>query len=451
MKKILALHLIISILMSNCNPISILSIHGQNTSSFWYKTYGYEGVHEFAEALVQTTDGGFVIAGSPREYGFLPDPGPVTLVKADSTLVKADSSGNMLWNKTIGRSVVEVNGLVQTTDNGFAMVVDSQFDEEDEETIDEFWLIKTDGNGSMQWNQTYGRGIMGSFVHTDDGGFALVHENSSLIKTDHEGKIEWIQEISMDPKVLVQTKDHGFAIAGLINSRAGLVKTDSEGNVQWSQWYGEYETVDTLVQTSDGGFALGGGSDMWLLKTVSNGTLQWTYFSDSSKRTIALVQTTDEGFALIGEAHISFSRGDDIFVKIDRNGNMQWNKTYDWWTYLSDLVQVFDGGFAFSGNTMLFRGCSNGNSVYDSQMLLVKTNSSGYSSYKPPPYFDCGDNEEDGFQLDFQSMIDILTEEMEENKIIFILPVLLIISYFLYRRIKNRITQDKGSGLYPDK
>ncbi|MCU0415514.1 MAG: hypothetical protein MUE91_14140 [Ignavibacteriaceae bacterium] len=56
------------------------------------KTYG--GIEaEDANAVVQTDDGGYIIAGSTRSYG---------AGNFDLYIIRTDPSGNIIWTKTFG-------------------------------------------------------------------------------------------------------------------------------------------------------------------------------------------------------------------------------------------------------------------------------------------------------------------------------------------------------------
>jgi len=113
-----------------------------------------------------------------------------------------------------------------------------------------FWLVKTNNSGNMEWNQTYGGSdydFAHSLVETSDGGFAIVGYTGSF---------------------------------GAGNANFWLVKTDGCGNMEWNQTYGiaDYNRAYSLVQTSDGGLALAGSSgsgfsDFWLIKTDKSGII----------------------------------------------------------------------------------------------------------------------------------------------------------------------------------
>ncbi len=63
--------------------------------------------------------------------------------------------------------------LVETSDGGFAIAGDT---ESFGARGSDFWLVKTDGSGNMEWSQTYGGAgdeKAYSLVATSDGGYAL--------------------------------------------------------------------------------------------------------------------------------------------------------------------------------------------------------------------------------------------------------------------------------------
>ena len=260
----------------------------------WTRAYGGANI-DSAWSVVQTGDGGYALTGYTDSYG---------AGSYDFWLVKADSSGVVQWNQTYGGTDYdEAWSVVATVDGGYAIAGDTWsfgaggFD---------FWLVKTDASGNMEWNQTYGGtgwDIAHSLVETIDGGYALVGSTNSfgagssdfwLVKTDVDGNMVWNQTYggtSMDwGSSVVETGDGGYALTGRTSSfGAGgfdswLVKTDSAGNVQWNQTYGgaSDDHAWSVVQTVDGGYALAGstmsygagGSDFWLVKVNAEMNLE---------------------------------------------------------------------------------------------------------------------------------------------------------------------------------
>jgi hypothetical protein len=299
--------------------------------------------------LGQTSDGGYALAGDTSSFG---------AGNSDFWLVKTDTDGNVQWNKTYAETDDDgATALVQTSDGGYALAgyglsygaglpMDS-------------FLVKTDANGTMQWNQTYKRGTDDEYAYA-----------------------------------LVQTSDGGYALAGDIqNSVTGdldfwLVKTDGNGNALWNRTYGRtsdeelnFERAFALVETVDGGYALtgikhsDGMQDAWLVKTDGSGNMQWnqTYGGIGNDLAAALVQTSDGGYALAGLTR-SFGAGnlDAWLVKTDTDGNVQWNKAYGgtYYEFAHALVQMSDGGYALAGRT-------NSSGAGDYDFWLVKTDAHG--------------------------------------------------------------------------
>ena len=74
----------------------------------WNRSFGGSAVDE-AYSLIQTTDGGYAVAGGTDEsYGAGDD---------DFWVIKLDSQGNEVWDKTFdGNKYDKVNSLIQTND-----------------------------------------------------------------------------------------------------------------------------------------------------------------------------------------------------------------------------------------------------------------------------------------------------------------------------------------------
>jgi len=107
-------------------------------NQLWNKTYD-STVDDYAYSLVQTSDSGYALAGRTGAYGE---------VDGNFWLVKTDSSGNQLWNKTFGGSGDDVAySIIQTSDGGYALA--GETDSFTVLSIDsEPLLVKTDPSGN---------------------------------------------------------------------------------------------------------------------------------------------------------------------------------------------------------------------------------------------------------------------------------------------------------------
>jgi hypothetical protein len=150
----------------------------------WNQTYGGAG-DECARSVVQTAEGGYALAGHTNSYG---------AGSYDFWLVKTDANGNVEWNRTYEGAGDELAWpLVQTADGGYALAgrTIKSYDPYDSD----FWLVKTDSEGNMQWNKTYGgagEDDAYSLIQTHDGGYALA---GSTTVFDPEHGDAWLIKI----------------------------------------------------------------------------------------------------------------------------------------------------------------------------------------------------------------------------------------------------------------
>ncbi len=318
----------------------------------WSLTYGGPD-DDRAYAVVQTSDYGYALAGF-TSTGALP-------TDYDFWLIKTSFKGILLWDRTYGSDSVNeyAYSMIQTSDGGFALA--GSIAQPTGGSL--FWLVKTDSNGNMQWNRSYG--------------YPGAYQSASAV---------------------IQTADSGYALAGSPNL---VVKTDADGNMQWMHTYGNPNVQDNATQiriedivqslASTGGFAITGYSyfyggesgyygishrDFWLGKTDSQGTLLWekTYRptnppGSNEAHVYSMIQTSDEGYLLAGSGSGQIANGAWI-VKTDSAGSMLWSQTNN-----LDLpsggeihaVIVETGGYAFAGSIPTTKD----------HMLLILTDSMG--------------------------------------------------------------------------
>ena len=130
----------------------------------WEKTFAGTNLEE-ADSVWQTTDGGYIIAGTTESFG---------AGSSDFYLVKTDAAGIMEWQKTFGGTSADYGYSVrQTTDGGYIIAGDTRsFGAGNGDS----YLIKTDAAGIMEWDNTYGgSGIDYAYSvrQTTDGGYIL--------------------------------------------------------------------------------------------------------------------------------------------------------------------------------------------------------------------------------------------------------------------------------------
>jgi Mg-chelatase subunit ChlD len=339
----------------------------------WSRTFGGKG-EDYAEAVIQTSDGGYAIAGWTTSY---------SAGSTDAWLVKTDRYGNEEWNKTFGGYKRDAaSSIIQTSDGGYVLAGHT---ESYGKGSDDFWLIKTDSYGDVIWSRVFGsRSSLDeatSIVQASDGGYVIAgiaagNGDAWLVKTDRHGNELWNKTFgghSLDTaESLIQTSDGGYAFAGVtlsynaVSGDAWLVKTDSYGNEQWNKTFGAYnwEAASSIIQTSDGGYAIAGctcsygkgSADFWVLKTNCYGNKEWskTFGGDDWDEASSIIQTSDGGYAIVGWT-LSYGAGssDAWFMKTDSYGDEEWSKTLGGYNPdgVRSIIQKPDGYYIIAGWT----------------------------------------------------------------------------------------------------
>jgi len=339
----------------------------------WDKTFGGED-DDYGCFIQQTSDGGYIITGKTESY---------SNGKTDAWLIKTDSDGNKLWDKTFGYGIFDSGSEVrQTSDGGYIVVGSVNVTGGPRGDI---WLIKTDSNGDIIWDKVFGgigHNYGNSILITNDGGYLLVgssfisQETNGyqlwLIKTDDAGEILWDKKhggAEFDTGWCIQpTNDGCYIITGETGSygagdtNAWLLKIDITGEELWNKTFGgdDIDRGCTVQQTNNGGFIIAGHTtryksyEAWLIKTNSDGDEEWikTYGKKlGCDMFFSVKQTPDGGYIITGDTTsyrqgIGHNKGDVWLLKADSNGNVPINKAFNFNVNLIEwLFERFPNAF----------------------------------------------------------------------------------------------------------
>lgn len=163
----------------------------------WGKTYLNPGNDDEANCIVQTDDGNYVFAGSRG----------ITSGKSKLYVAKIDSTGehDILWNKSYGENYLNSAYSIQKTDKGgyiIAGVKNFRATNIKPFTVTgDAYILKLDSNGNNLWERTYGMGELSeafSIHKTNDGGYIVGGTtkksgdgpgNAYVLKLDQLGRI----------------------------------------------------------------------------------------------------------------------------------------------------------------------------------------------------------------------------------------------------------------------
>ena len=206
----------------------------------WERLYGGEARDE-GHSIHKAADGGYVVAGLWS----------IRTGEEDAYLVRIDSLGNLLFERTYGGSPSdEAYSGQQTLDGGYVL---AGYTSSSGAGGRDIHLIKTDSLGAMTWDATYGGAgddVGHSMEQSSDGGYVIVGETSPFGSDDED---------------------------------VFLVKTDSLGNAMWERTFGGSlpDVGYSVQQAADGGYIIVGKTrsfglgvyDVYLIKTDENGLI----------------------------------------------------------------------------------------------------------------------------------------------------------------------------------
>lgn len=305
----------------------------------WNLTFGGPYA-DGAWCLQETDDGGYILVGNSASRG----------EGSDLFLIRADRMGQSIWSRIWGGSAEDVGYFVkETKDGGFIVTGSTKSYSIGEELL---WLLKTDGNGNLSWERTFG----GFVSSSGDGGW------------------------SAD-----ETDDGGYIITGYTQSQGNgrkdlwLLKTDGQGRKVWDRTFGgrDDDVGMSVLQSRDGGYIVAGrtasfirgGDDIWLLKTDPMGEEQWnkTFGGDRDDAGFQVVELSDS-YAIVGRTESGSEEKKIILIKVDSNGRKLWERSYRG-SSASSLQSTSDGGYIIAGRI------DNADTGRDA--LIIKTDSAG--------------------------------------------------------------------------
>ena len=397
------------------------STRAQAPSIEWQKCYG--GTFEdYARDCQNTTDGGFVFVGTSTFAN-----GDVTVNHGydDYWIIKTSSTGIIQWQVSVGGSEIDFpRSIEQTSDDGYIICGFSKSNDYDVSGhhggsfYSDFWVVKLNSTGTLIWQKSLGgtdHDSGYSVKETSDGGYIVAGEARSndgdvsghhgflgdywIAKLDASGNITWQKcyggtdgDVATD---ILETSDGGFIIAGYAfsndfdvvgnhgNSDFWIIKLSNVGNVQWKKCYGGIysEEAQRIKPTPDGGYIIIGTThsnngdvsgkhdsfDYWVVKIDINGTLQWQKClgGDSEDYGYGIDVTSDGGYIVTGytlsnNGDVSGNHGDWDFwvVKLNESGSLLWQKCLGGTSYdrSFSIKQAPDGGYIIAGYSISENG-----------------------------------------------------------------------------------------------
>lgn len=354
----------------------------ENGDLDWQKSFGGSG-SDLLQSVALTNDGGFILAGVSSSNKGL-DKKEDSRGQDDFWVIKLNAKGSEQWQVTIGGDSQEkLHSIKVTNDGGYILGGTSSSDKSAEKNEDSFgnldyWVVKLDNKGKIEWQKTFGGRYadeLRSIDTTFDGGYILGGYSNSpasgnkssdnlgtgdywVLKLDNKGIIQWQKTIGGkgDDQLYVvkQTYDKGYILGGNSNSEISefksksnsegtdfwVVKLDEKGEIKWQETYnyGKYDVLTSIVENKDHSLLIGG---------FAKGE-----FSTSK---------------ITGKVKAQKGTDDYIALKINEKGEELWTQSVgsDGEDILRKVIETRDGDYLFAGTgspTSLQQSRANSNS-----------------------------------------------------------------------------------------
>ena len=308
----------------------------------WSKVYG-DTLDDFGNSI-KLVGSDFIVAGTTTD----------TSLTTNIYLIKLDAKGNLLWEKTIGSSANEQgNEVIVTSDNGFAIIGSTTAEEliigpggndstKNALGIKDFYLVKTDQNGDIEWAENYGadKEEYGTkVIQKNDGGYVLLGSSASFEEAQYKktsiltilvnqngdisGGFNSFGGSENDFGKDIEEVSGGFLILGTSSSFSSsgtdiyLAKSNStltsiiweanigsSGNEGGNSLYVNDKDSIIIAGYTDDPEASAGNRDHYLIRASSNGvwdeTWSKTFGGSGEEITNSIEPTSDGGYILLG-------------------------------------------------------------------------------------------------------------------------------------------------------
>lgn len=367
-----------------CKIIFFVLIYSLNTEAqpvTWQKYYDYSSREDFGNDVIQTYDGGYIIAGM----------GTSKILERDILLIKINCLGNVEWKKLIGESMAFERAfkIKQSSDSGFIITGDANYT---------MILLKTDKNGNTLWRKDFtesnANGQGNSLQLTSDGGIIcsgevffpkLIKTFPFIVKTDINGNLQWKKYyqdlVDITAYDIVESKDNDYLFCGAEIIR----KIDAIGNTIWTRSFkGDlgFLGLRSLIYDQPNIIYAGGTSDssgisaMHLIKIDSDSNIYWEKRFLNSELIGAGGLSICKSFnSVVMTGEILGKYGDVPIVKVSTSGELLiYNVITS--TVKSEgrgesIKLATDNGYIICGRTTF------GGSDFSGNVLAVKTDSDG--------------------------------------------------------------------------
>ncbi len=327
--------------------------HSQLVQDEFIRAFGGAEDDE-AYSIALTADGGFIVAGRTYSFGE-----GVGTSEPNLLIVRYDSTGNVLWARTLGSTGGEEGvSVTEASDGGFIVTGETRSYGAGARDL---LLAKFDAAGSHLWTIVLGgsndeKGL--SVIEASDGELVVVGVTHSYGVGGGDLLIwkvgSWVRTLGDtgfdEGRCVVETSDGGFVVTGVAGGHELLLaKFDASGNHLWTRRLQveapgfDADEGSSLIETSGGRLVVVGRSEGYAGPDSTNTLIAEfdTSGNHLSTRTLrsfdctdkaadwghSLTETPDGCFLITGVVDCSYSESSDLYLaKFDS----LWDHIFTW-------------------------------------------------------------------------------------------------------------------------
>jgi len=315
-------------------------------NEIWSRSYSEISGSHWGNSVNATSDGGYIIGG------------------AQNTIIKTDSAGSLQWYHKLSYSVSHyVEDVMQTFSGDYVVVGGAGGDPGTggHGQKGQAFILRMSEGGGVQWVKRYGISntpddSFWGVVQADDGGFVLAggklqdrnfewYDHFWIVKTDGNGEIEWSHELGGnywdEAQDIVKLSDDSYVVAGkkslsTTNLDMWIMRISSSGEILWQSNHGggNYDTATSLTVNENEdviaavGYTRNSSGDPFKYRVwgvdAASGQIIWnkTYGGNQHDKAYGAVEAYDHGFNVVGNSESFGSDRVNWLVKIDSLGNV---------------------------------------------------------------------------------------------------------------------------------
>ena len=314
-------------------------------NEIWSQTYNEISGNHWGNSVSNTSDGGYVIAA------------------AQNTIIKTDANGALEWyHKLSFSSPHYVEDVIETFSGDYVVVggVGGDPGTDGHSQKGQAFILRLSAGGVVQWTRRYGilntpNDSFYGVVQADDGGFVVVGEKLQdrnfefydhfwVVKTDGNGQMDWYHELGGnlwdEARDIAKLSDDSYIITGKkslspTNIDMWTMHVNSSGSIIWQMGHGNNnnDTATSLTVTDNEDVAVVAGYTrnnsfaefkyrVWGIE-IATGQLLWSkiHGGNQEDKAYAIVQAYDQGYKIVGRSYSQGTESVNWMVKTDSIGD----------------------------------------------------------------------------------------------------------------------------------